>query len=149
MTRRTDARGRSDLPAERARRRARRVAVAWTTVVVAASLVDPAAILELGGASPAAGAGGAGSAGAFAVAHLIAYGVLAWLLAGGIGVCGPRAVVAAIAVAAAVGVGVELLQAPLAARSASVADALVNAVGAAAGAGLHSAFERRGRDPPA
>jgi hypothetical protein len=126
-------------------RRARRVAVAWTLVVVAASLVDPSVILELLGASPAVGTGGAGGAAAFAAAHLVAYGVLAWLLVDGLdpNTGGLRAVLAAIAVASATGVGVELLQAPVAARTASAADALVNGVGATVGAGLRAALNSR------
>jgi hypothetical protein len=142
MTGDTDARSPDEPPTERTGRRARRVAVAWTLVVVAASLVDPGTVLELIGASPTTGAGGAGGASAFAAAHLVAYGVLAWLLVGSVGpdVQRSRAVVAAIAVAAAVGVGVELLQAPVPARTASAVDALVNAVGATVGAGLRAAF---------
>ena len=143
MTGDTDTRAAGGTPTERAGRRSRRVAVAWTVVVVAASLVDPAAIVELVGASPTAGTGG----GAFVAAHLVAYGVLAWLLVDGLApnADGLGAVVAAIAVAAAVGVGVELLQAPVAARTASAADALVNTVGATVGAGLHAALGGRRR----
>ncbi|MBB6646468.1 VanZ family protein [Halobellus ruber] len=123
-----------------ARRRVRRAAVGWTLAVVAASLVDPAAILELLGASTTAA--GAGGAAAFAVAHLVAYGVLAWLLVDGLGPDGSNAVLVTVAVATAAGVGVELLQAPVAARTASVNDALVNAVGAALGAGSRAAVGR-------
>ncbi len=139
MTPATDARN-DDTPTERAGRRARRVAAAWLLVIVAASVVDPATILELLGASPTAGADGAGGASAFTAAHLVAYGVLTWLLVDGVGpnMRGLRAVLAAIAIAAAVGVGVELLQAPLAARTASVTDALVNGIGAIAGGGLRT-----------
>lgn len=127
---------------KRAGRRARRLAVAWTLLVAAASVVDPAVGLELVGASPTAGGDGAGAA-AFAAAHLLAYGVLAWLLVDGLGGRGRRDVVGAVAVAAAVGVGIELLQAPVAARSASAADAIVNAVGATVGAGVRAAARRR------
>jgi VanZ family protein len=118
-------------------RRARGAVIAWTLIVVAASLVDPWALAELIGASPTAGSG-AGGAAAFAAAHLVAYGVLAWLLVDGLGsdMRGLRAVLAAAVAAAAIGVGVELLQAPVAARTASAADALVNAAGATAGAVL-------------
>jgi len=123
--------------------RAYRAAIGWTVVVVAASLVDPATILALLGASPTAGTDGSGGAGAFVLAHVAAYGVLAWLLVGGMHRRDARAVLIAIAVAAAVGVGVELLQAPVAARTASAVDALVNAVGATVGAVLRAAFERR------
>ena len=122
--------------------RTRRLAAAWILFVAAASVVDPAVGLELVGASPTAGGGRAGAV-AFATAHLLAYGVLAWLLVDGLGGRGRRAVVGAVAVAAAVGVGVELLQAPVAARSASAADALVNAAGAAVGAGVRVTARRR------
>ncbi|QLG61376.1 VanZ family protein [Halorarum salinum] len=44
-----------------------------------------------------------------------------------------RIVLAAIVVGFAIGAGVELLQAPLATRTASIADVAANAVGAAAG----------------
>lgn len=142
MTGDTDTRAAGGTPTERAGRRSRRVAVAWTVVVVAASLVDPAAIVELVGASPTAGTGGAGGAAAFVAAHLVAYGVLAWLLVDGLGGEGRRGVVGAVAVAAAVGVGIELLQAPVAARSASAVDALVNTAGAAVGAGVRAAARR-------
>ncbi len=131
--------------AKHSRRRARRAAVAWCLLVVAASLVDPAVVLDVVGASPAAGAGGTGGVGVFTVAHLAAYGVLAWLLVGvwSSNARDPRAVITAIAVAAAVGAGVELLQVPVAARTASAADALVNAVGATVGAGVRAALGGR------
>lgn len=61
-------------------RRARRVATGWMLLIVIASLVDPGAVFELVGAPATAGGGGAGGTAAFAVAHLVAYGVLAWLL---------------------------------------------------------------------
>ena len=122
--------------------RARRLAVAWILVVAAASAVDPAAGLELVGASPSAGGGDGTGAVAFAAAHLLAYGVLAWLLVDGLGGEGRRGVVGAVAVAAAVGVGIEILQAPVAARSASAVDALVNTAGAAVGAGVRAAARR-------
>lgn len=139
MTRRDDAAGDAGPPVAD---RARRLAAVWTLLVAAASVVDPAAGLELVGASPTAGGGRAGAV-AFAAAHLLAYGVLAGLLVDGLGGRGRRAVVGAVALAAAVGVGVEVLQAPVAARSASVADALVNAAGAAGGAGVRAAARRR------
>jgi VanZ family protein len=138
MTGDDGARESGDAATGSVRRRGRRTVVAWTLVVVAASLADPATVLELLGASSTTGAGGAA---AFAVAHLVAYGVLAWLLVDGLGSAldGSEAVLAAIAVAAAVGVGVELLQAPVAARTASLNDAVVNAVGAVLGAGSRAA----------
>jgi VanZ family protein len=124
--------------------RYRRAAAVWVVVVVGASVVDPAVVLGStagGSGSPLAAVG----IDAFVVAHLVAYGVLGWLLVGvvdpGAGV--RRAVIAAAVVATAVGVGVELLQAPLAARTASTADALVNAIGAVVGAGVGGLGRRR------
>ena len=147
MTGDTDTLGSVGAPTGHTGRRARRVAIVWALVVVAVSLVDPAAILELLGAPTTAGTGGSSGAAVFAAAHLVAYGVLAWLLVDGLdpNTAGVGAVVAAIAVAAAVGVGVELLQGPVPARTASAADVLVNTVGATVGAGLHAA--RSGRRP--
>lgn len=120
------------------RHRSLRAAAAWTIGVVAASLIDPAVVLGRGAA-------GDGTSGAFAAAHLLAYGVLAWLL---VGATDPerrstRGVVVAVAVATTIGVGVELLQAPVVARTASAADAAVNAVGAGVGAGVRAAMRRR------
>jgi len=130
-------------PADPVRRRSRRAAAGWLLVVVAASVVDPAVVF---GSTPT-GATDAFPVGidAFVAAHLVAYGVLGWLVVGAVdrepGAL--RAVVVAVAVATAAGVGVELLQAPLAARTASAADALVNAVGALVGAGVGAAVRRR------
>ena len=101
----------------------------------------------------------------FAVSHCVAYGVLAWLVAEGVdpgpeldrdtergtaaahlgpATAGGTAVIA-VAVAAAAGLGVELLQAPLAARTASAADAGLNAVGAAAGVVARALLHRARR----
>ncbi|RLM59738.1 antibiotic resistance protein VanZ [Halobellus sp. Atlit-31R] len=129
-------------------RRARRVAVAWTLVVVFASVVDPAVLLDTFGGGGAVG--DAGSSGvvvdSYTVAHLVAYGVLAWLLSAG---SGPgqmdvRVALVAVGLAAAAGVGVELLQAPLEARTASAADALVNGVGAVVGVLARAVIKRGG-----
>ena len=126
-------------------RRSRRAAAGWTLVVAVASLADPAIVF-----APTAGGSDAADPGflgidAFVVAHLVAYGVLAWLTVGGTDPDAgtARTALTAVAVAAAVGVGVELLQAPVAARTTSVADALVNVGGAAVGAGLRAAARRR------
>lgn len=82
---------------------------------------------------------------AFVASHLIAYGVLGWLL---VAVFDSdtdvrHSVIVAIVVATAVGVGIEFLQAPLSTRTASTADALINAAGAVVGAGLGGAGRRR------
>ena len=140
MTGRSDARSPGGTPPDRAGRHARHVAVAWVLVVVAGSLVDPAVVFGATGESVAPA-----GINVFATAHLVAYGILAWLFVGVLAPKerDPRAVVAAVASAAAVGVGVELLQAPVAARTARADDALVNAVGAAVGAGLRVAFGSR------
>lgn len=120
----------------------RRAAAAWVVVVVGASVVDPAVVLgPSGSGGPLAVAG----IDAFVLAHLVAYGVLGWLVVAAFGSDAGvhRAVIAAAVVATAVGVGVELLQAPLAARTASATDTLVNAVGAVVGAGLGGVGRRR------
>lgn len=125
-------------------RRPRRAVVVWFLIVGGASVVDPAVVLGTaasGSTSPLTLVG----IDAFVVSHLIAYGVLGWLL---VAVFDSdtdvrHGVVAAVAVATAAGVGVELLQAPLAARTASTTDALINAVGAVVGAGLGGAGRRR------
>ena len=118
-------------------RRSRHRAVAWILVVVGASVVDPAVVL---GPTPSGSSGSLAAVGIdlFVVGHLLAYGVLGWLLVGAFGsdIGGRRAVIAAAVIATAVGVGVELLQVAVAARTASTTDALVNAVGAVVGAGL-------------
>lgn len=118
-------------------RRYRRAAAAWLLVVVGASVVDPAVVL---GPTPSGSSGPLAVVGidAFVVAHLVAYGVLGWLVVRSLdsATAVRRGVIAAAVAATAVGAGVELLQAPLAARTASTADALVNAIGAVVGAGL-------------
>jgi hypothetical protein len=125
-------------------RRPRRAVAAWILIVGGASVVDPAVVL---------GTAASGSMGpltllgidAFVASHLIAYGVLGWLL---VAVFDSdtdvrHSVIVAIVVATAVGVGIEFLQAPLSTRTASTADALINAAGAVVGAGLGGAGRRR------
>ncbi|MGQ4554585.1 VanZ family protein [Halobellus sp. GM3] len=132
-------------------RRARRLAAGWVVVVVVASVVDPAAIASLW--SPSGPATGVGSIGdsqraldGFALAHGLAYGVFAWLVAAGIDDVGRRRLhtaLVAVVMATAVGLGVELVQAPLAARTASADDAFVNAISAVVGAGLRAIVRAR------
>lgn len=69
--------------------------------------------------------------------HLVGYAVLAALVARTTGGT-RRGVLAAVATAAAFGLGVELVQAPVPWRSFAWADAGVNAVGAFVGAAVHS-----------
>jgi VanZ family protein len=129
--------------------RDRRVAVAWIAVVLAASVVDPSAADASGGFPDVVYAFSVSvytlSVDIYALSHIIAYGVLAWLVAAGIdgGDSAERTrpvgtVLVAAALASAVGLGVEFIQAPLAARTASAADAVVNGIGAVAGAGARA-----------
>ena len=125
-------------------RRYRLAAVAWLLIVVGASVVDPAVVL---GTAPSGSTGPLAVVGidAFVVAHLIAYGVLGWLV---VAVFDSdtdvrHGVIVAVVVATAVGVGIEVVQATLSTRTASTADALINAAGAVVGAGLGGAGRRR------
>ncbi|WP_256546414.1 VanZ family protein [Halobellus inordinatus] len=137
----TDADDRGREHPSRSRRRAGSVAAAWTLIVVLASVVDPAAILgPAAGGAPAQSTGTAGAVGmdVYTVAHLVAYGVLAWLVgvwfdSGSADSNAVRTALVAVGVAAAVGFGVEVLQIPVAARAGSTADAVVNVVGAVTG----------------
>ena len=149
-------------------RRARRVAVGWIALVVLASVVDPATVfgsVDAPTTTPTdAGPTGSFDVDVFALSHVVAYGVLGWLVAVGIArgpgsdrdgdvettarsgtAAGLRTALAAVAVAAAVGLGVELVQAPLAARTASSADALLNAAGAGAAVGARTLLQRARR----
>ncbi|MFA1610238.1 VanZ family protein [Halobellus rubicundus] len=125
-----------------ATRRPRRLAVAWLAIVLLASVVDPSGVLPAQGANGSAGGGLA--IGLDTWLHLGAYSVLAWLLAAAFDASGPRrgAALLAVVVAFAVGVGVEIIQAPIAARTASIADAVANAVGAVVGVAARTAWER-------
>ena len=96
------------------------LAVGWALLVLVASVVEP------GAGGPAAGMTLHLHAGAYAgLAFAVGYALLA---------ADGRALLAAVAVATLYGAGVELLQGLLAYRTASALDALVNGVGAAAGA---------------
>lgn len=117
-----------------ATRRARRLAVAWILLVLLASVVDPSGLLA---------GGGSGAAGVDTWAHLAGYAVLAWVLAAAFGGSERRGALLAVVVASAVGVGAELLQAPIPTRTASVADAVANAVGAVVGAASRTAWRAR------
>ncbi|WP_311171392.1 VanZ family protein [Halobellus ordinarius] len=132
-------------------RRARRAAAAWLVVVVLASVVDPAAVgSALGGTASAAGDTGTGvpvGIDGYTLAHVVAYGVLAWLVSHGIdreqrksGGSTLRTAILVVAVATAAGGAVELLQTGVAARSGSVADAAVNGIGAIVGVVARSAL---------
>lgn len=103
--------------------------VAWAGAVLAASLVDPP-----GSGVPAVGP--LGLVGLDKWLHLGAYAGLATLVGYATLARDRRALAAAVLLAAAYGVGVELLQAPLAARTADPVDAAVNALGAVLGAAV-------------
>lgn len=115
-------------------RRTRWLAVAFAAAVVAASLLP-----SDGGATAATLLG----VGADKWLHAAGYAVLAALVDAD---HGPWPVV--VAAVALLGVGVELLQWPLATRDANALDAAANTVGAAAGVGLRrlarAARSRRG-----
>ncbi|MFD1684299.1 hypothetical protein [Halobellus litoreus] len=161
-------RTRGDAPGVRwSGRRARRVAVGWIGLVVLASVVDPSLFgpVDAPTTTPTdAGPTGSFDVDVFALSHVVAYGVLGWLVAVGIArgpgserngdvettarsgtAAGLRTALAAVAVAAAVGLGVELVQAPLAARTASSADALLNAAGAGVAVGARTLLQRARR----
>jgi len=154
----TDVDGRRREHPTRSRRRAGFVVAAWTLIVVLASVVDPAAILGPAASDPAAqrvGSAGAVSVDSYTVAHLLAYGVLAWLVGvwldfGSDNSNGVRTALVAVGVAAAVGFGVEILQVPVAARAGSTTDAVVNVVGAVTGVTARAAVRtvRTARDGP-
>ncbi|WP_049986546.1 VanZ family protein [Halobellus rufus] len=151
---------RSGRQRRRGSRRVRRLAAAWIGLVVFASAIDPSVVFDTFGGLSTVGAtiSGDGSPGivdsvaahvdVFALSHLVAYGVLAWLLADALGVKDGRSrhylrgLLVAAVLASAVGVGVELIQAPLAVRTASAVDAAVNGVGALAGLGIRAGVRR-------
>ncbi|WP_336021862.1 VanZ family protein [Halobellus salinisoli] len=146
----------------RSSRRARRLAASWIGLVVLVSVVDPAVVFDAvsgvanaaseptaSGSNPGASIGIVGATASrinvFALSHVVAYGVLAWLLADGLGGRGGtdgggshrgRRLLIAVILASIVGLGVELAQAPLPVRTASTVDAAVNALGAVAGVGV-------------
>lgn len=124
--------------------RLRRVAplVAWSLCVVVASAATP----------PGDGLGAAGPLG-FGVdkwVHLGAYAVTAFLAASALRARDARRLALAALVAVTLGGGVELLQATLPARDASLADAAANAAGAVLGAAAYAVgarVERARRTP--
>jgi VanZ family protein len=103
--------------------------VAWAGAVLAASLVDPPS-----GGVPAMGP--FGLVGLDKWLHLGAYAGLAALFGYATLARDRQALAVAVLLAAAYGVGVELLQAPLAARTADPVDAAANALGAVLGAAV-------------
>jgi hypothetical protein len=108
----------------------------WLAGVVAAAVVAASLVPVAGGGHlPAL----PGSVGSDALLHAVGYAVVAAAAASGLAGDGrsDRAVaVAAVVLATALGVGVELCQWPLPTRTASVGDAVANAAGALVGAGL-------------
>ncbi|MFC5367880.1 VanZ family protein [Salinirubrum litoreum] len=137
-------------PRDSSRRRWLAVAGLVTLGLVGASLVPPALVF---GSSPDGGAttevlGPLGLVGADKWLHGAGYAVLAGTLLPAVSRTdrdrsGLRVVLLAVAVAAGVGLGVELLQWPHPGRTASVADATANLVGAALGAGVAVTVGRR------
>jgi VanZ family protein len=106
------------------------VALAWALAVLAASVVDP---------------GVAGTLGAETTLHVhaAAYAGLALAVGYALLAADRRSLLVAVAIATLFGAGVELVQWPLAYRTASALDAAVNAVGAVGGALLWRALAPR------
>jgi VanZ family protein len=106
------------------------------------------AILVASAANPRwLGTAGAQSLPALAPAlHFVAYAVLAAVVVPLVGI-DLRGVAAAVLLATAYGAGMELLQAGLAYRTASVADLAVNGVGAVLGGTARAVRKRRASDP--
>ncbi len=102
------------------------LAVTWAAAVLVASLVDPPGT----GPTPL---GPFGLVGIDKYLHFFAYAGLAGLVGYAALARDARALLLAAAVGAGYGVGMELLQRPLPARSADPVDATVNAAGALAG----------------
>ncbi|WP_435176173.1 VanZ family protein [Halorussus sp. AFM4] len=105
----------------------------WATVVAVAGGILYASLLD----SPSSGLPALGPLGLFGTdkwLHALAYAALAASLASVLAPGGRPAVVAGVAALLAVGygVGIEFVQAPLAARHFSVADMVADAVGAGA-----------------
>lgn len=115
--------------------------VAWTAVLVAVSVVDPA-VFGLAGGGGGTGAGAGGVLAVDKVAHLLGYAVLALLLARALAPDSLRAWAAVVLVPTAVGALVELLQAGVPARTTSLGDGVANAVGAVLGAVVALALRR-------
>lgn len=117
--------------------------VCWCLAVVVASVVDPPS-------------GGLAATGPFGVGvdkwiHLGTYAVTAFLAGVAFRARGLRGLAGAVAVAVALGVGIELVQATLPARAFGVGDAAANALGAGGGAATYAAVRRRwprGESPP-
>jgi VanZ family protein len=109
--------------------------VAWAAYVLVASVVDPG-----GTGLPATGP--LGLVGVDKWLHAGSYATVAFLLALGVSARTRRQLAVVCVATIAFGAGVELLQAPLAARSADVLDAAANAVGAILGVGVWTATRR-------
>jgi VanZ family protein len=118
------------------------LALAWAGAVLVASVVDPPGT----GPTPA---GPFGLVGLDKWLHLAAYAGLAVLVGHAVLARDARTLALVALVAAVYGVGMELLQWPLAARSADPVDATVNAAGALLGAAVWRVAGRRIRDVPA
>jgi VanZ family protein len=119
-------------------------AVAWAAVVVISGVLPTQGVVHAvaeGRDDLLASAG-----------HFVSYAVLAFLLAVALDDwrLTRRAVVGAAVLAVALGVAIEVVQAPLPYRDCQLGDALVNAAGAALGLAAFSVAARaRARRPPA
>lgn len=112
-------------------------AVAFAAYVLYASVIDPGGGAGAGEvANTMAATGPLGIFGPDKWLHAGTYATLAFLVAFALSAGTGRALLAAWLLAAAFGAGVEVVQYPLAARSADVLDALANAAGAALGVGV-------------
>jgi VanZ family protein len=106
--------------------------------LLGASVLDPRWI-GVGGAGP--------SLGLTAWLHLVGYAALGAALDPRAGP-GRRGAAVAVVIATGYGAGIELLQLGLAARTASLADAAVNGLGATLGVTARRTLERRGDAGP-
>jgi VanZ family protein len=118
------------------------LAPAVLAVVAATALVTSLVPVTSGGVPPE---GPFGLAGADKWAHAAGYAVFAVAAAATLRRGTARTAFVAAAGAAAFGAGIELLQWPLTTRTASVLDALANAVGASAGTAAWFALRRPDR----
>lgn len=100
-------------------------AAVYALGLLLASVIDPAQL-----------PGSTGAGGSTAPLHLLGYAVFALVLGYATGRADPWTLLLAAVVATAYGAGIELLQATLPHRTFATTDAVLNAVGATAGAAL-------------
>ncbi|MEI6449848.1 MAG: VanZ family protein [Actinomycetes bacterium] len=119
-------------------------AVAWAAAIVVFGVLPTQEVVH------AVAEGRGGDELLTSAGHFAAYVILAFVLAVALDDwrLSRRAVLGAAALAVSLGVAIELVQAPLPYRDCQLADALVNAAGAALGLGFFSAAARaRARRP--